>query len=183
MFCPGIFFYSFRFNCFYHQGINFFCHIFNVWESPFHLLSSVGEACSHVSCSIFFFFIFRSLFVFALLILFPLSVFEKFYWFPFPFHVFIYLLMRFIQFLKDLSLIHKGYFKVFYLGFSYVTVPTMLWSLSSSGDILSWLLLIVFCTGVYVFGFEKITILGAKIWSFLCWWVFGFLVSICLSFS
>ena len=63
----------------------------------------------------------------------------------------------------------SNYFKVlacatFMLHFSASTVVELL---DSTGDLLSWLLLIVFFTSVYASGFGMIVILGAGIWTYL----------------
>lgn len=68
-------------------------------------------------------------------------------------------------------LCHKGYSKIFFCEspmLQYSGLP-MVGLLGVNEYIISWLLLIVFYTSTLAPRFGKTEILGADIWSYLCW--------------
>lgn len=110
-----------------------------------------------------------SKFVFSTLSEFGFSLFFSYFQ---VFHcVFIDFFKGCIYFLfKDLYCIHNGCFKVFSLCFSYDGLLRARCSRAAgpNADILSWLSL-CFHAGVWGSGLEEIVVLGADIWTCLCW--------------
>lgn len=136
--CPNFLFKSFL------QSLRFSLasHVFCLWSLPLWCL---------------FKFLNFSLpdflqFAFSILILFLLTGLKLFYSFPFfacIFHLFQRLSKEFINILlKDLYHTYKYYLKVFILCFSFVGFLRVSFRIAagSNGDILCWLLLIVFYT-------------------------------------
>lgn len=112
----------FRVWVFLDKCINFFYHIFYSWDSLFPLLYSVAFEVP-VQVSNFFHFLISLSMDFLYWFLFQLSGLELFYPYPSTVCVFIGFTKGFINLLlMGLNQIHKGYFKVLVLCFSFVAI-------------------------------------------------------------
>lgn len=144
-----------RFNIFFDRDIRFFCHVFNAWDSLFHLLYSVMKFFSKKFLKFSFPYFLQ--FGIYLLVLFPFSGFELFLFTSF-YHLFVFsqvsLWDLFISALRTSIIFTKAHFVSSLYGLSmwHFSGPIVILLLESSGIILSLLLLtelLPYCLGIW----------------------------------